>query len=136
MITLKEIYLIQEREDFVFMAQEIINYYKSKIPPRVKIKTTQYKDDSMKGDYDVHRNIIKIRTNYSKKSEFVISVLHEIKHAMDAKRLGKKNYILDYEWEMNYQVGKGKHHYNDNKFEIEAEKWAKKEYRRFWKNKF
>jgi len=42
MITLKEIYLIQEREDFVFMAQEIINYYKSKIPPRVKIKTTQY----------------------------------------------------------------------------------------------
>ena len=37
--------------------------------------------------------------------------------------------------EMNYQIGMGKDEYDDNKYEIEAEKWARNEYRRFWKNK-
>ncbi|MBT7557774.1 hypothetical protein HN615_12730 [Candidatus Woesearchaeota archaeon] len=136
MITLKEVYLLQEREDFTFIASEIIKYYKSKVPPGIKINTTRYKDDTLKGDYNVDKNTIQIRTSYTKVSDFMISVLHEIKHAMDAKKKGKKNYKLDYEWEMNYQIGNGKHQYRDNKYEIEAEKWAKSEYSKRWKNKF
>lgn len=133
---LTHIHLLLEREDFNFIANEIVRYYKSKIPSGVKVRTTKYKDDTLKGDYDVDRKIIKIRTDYRKVSDFVISVLHEIKHAIDHKQLGTDDYKADYEWEMNYQIGKGKHQYNDNKFEIEAERWAQKEYRKFWKNKF
>ena len=133
---LTHIHLLLEREDLNFIASEIVRYYKSKIPSGIKIRTTRFPDDSLKGDYDVDRNIIKIRTDYKKISDFVISVLHEIKHAMDAKKLGKKNYKADYEWEMNYQIGQGRHQYDNNKFEIGAEKWAQAEYRKFWKNKF
>ena len=42
----------------------------------------------------------------------------------------------EYEMEMNYLIGIGKHRYNDNKFEIEAERWAQKEYRKRWKGDF
>jgi len=77
-----------------------------------------------------------IRTSYSKKYDFIISVLHEIKHAMDAKDKGKSKYKNEYEMEMNRQIALGKDRYDDNKFEIEAERWAQKEYRNFWKNKF
>ena len=55
---------------------------------------------------------------------------------MDAKDMGKKEYKKEYEMEMNYLIGIGKHRYNDNKFEIEAERWAQKEYRKRWKGDF
>ena len=48
----------------------------------------------------------------------------------------KNNYKADYEWEMNYQIQNNKHQYDDNKYEIEAEKWAREEYRKRWKGKF
>ena len=138
---LTHIHLLLEREDFNFIAKTIVDYYKSKVPSGIKIRTTSYKDNTLKGDYNVDRNIIQIRTDYNKVSDFAISVLHEIKHAMDAKSYngeygkGPKAYKKDYEMEMNYQIGRGKHQYKDNKYEIDAEKWAQKEYRRFWKNK-
>ena len=139
--TLTHIHLLLEREDFNYIAKTIVDYYKSKVPSGIKIRTTSYKDNTLKGDYNVDRNIIQIRTDYNKVSDFAISVLHEIKHAMDAKSYngeygkGPKAYKKDYEMEMNYQIGRGKHQYKDNKYEIDAEKWAQKEYRRFWKNK-
>ena len=138
---LTQIHLLLEREDFNFIAKTIVDYYKSKVPSGIKIRTTSYKDNTLKGDYNVDRNIIQIRTDYNKVSDFAISVLHEIKHAMDAKSYngeygkGPKAYKKDYEMEMNYQIGRGKDEYDDNKYEIEAEKWAQNEYRRFWKNK-
>ena len=138
---LTQIHLLLEREDFNFIAKTIVDYYKSKVPSGIKIRTTSYKDNTLKGDYNVDRNIIQIRTDYNKVSDFAISVLHEIKHAMDAKSYngeygkGPKGYKKDYEMEMNYQIGRGKDEYDDNKYEIEAERWAQKEYRRFWKNK-
>ena len=104
MITLKEVYLLQEREDFTFIASEIIKYYKSKVPPGIKINTTRYKDDTLKGDYNVDKNTIQIRTSYTKVSDFMISVLHEIKHAMDAKKKGKKNYKLEKRWSRDLEA--------------------------------
>ena len=83
--TLTHIHLLLEREDFNYIAKTIVDYYKSKVPSGIKIRTTSYKDNTLKGDYNVDRNIIQIRTDYNKVSDFAISVLHEIKHAMDAK---------------------------------------------------
>ena len=118
------------------IAEFLVNHYSRKIPPGIKIVETNFSDKSLKGDYDVDRNKIRIRTSYSKKSDFIISVLHEIRHAMDAKDKGKNQYKKEYEMEMNTQIALGKDRYDDNKFEIEAEKWAQKEYRKRWKGDF
>ena len=134
--TLKYIYEALGKTESLRIAEFLVNHYDSKLPSGIKIVETSFSDDSLKGDYDVDRNKIRIRTSYNKKSDFIISVLHEIKHAMDAKDMGKKEYKKEYEMEMNYLIGIGKHRYNDNKFEIEAERWAQKEYRKRWKGDF
>ena len=133
---LKYIYEALGKTESLRIAEFLVNHYSRKLPPGIKIVETNFPDDSLKGDYDVDRNKIRIRTSYSKKSDFIISVLHEIKHAMDAKDKGKNKYKKEYEMEMNYQIGIGKHQYDDNKFEIEAEKWAQKEYRKRWRGDF
>ena len=133
---LKYIYEALGKTESLRIAEFLVNHYSRKIPPGIKIIETNFSDKSLKGDYDVDRNKIRIRTSYSKKSDFIISVLHEIKHAMDAKDKGKNQYKKEYEMEMNTQIALGKDRYDDNKFEIEAEKWAQKEYRKRWKGDF
>jgi len=133
---LKYIYEALGKTESLRIAEFLVNHYSRKIPPGVKIVETNFSDKSLKGDYDVDRNKIRIRTSYSKKSDFIISVLHEIRHAMDAKDKGKNQYKKEYEMEMNTQIALGKDRYDDNKFEIEAEKWAKKEYRKSWRGDF
>jgi hypothetical protein len=134
--SLKYIYEAIGKTESLRIAEFLVNHYSRKVPPGIKIVETNFPDDTLKGDYDVDRNKIRIRTSYNKKSDFIISVLHEIKHAMDAKDMGKKEYKKEYEMEMNYLIGIGKHRYDDNKFEIEAERWAQKEYRKRWKGDF
>ena len=133
---LKYIYEALGKTESLRIAEFLVNHYSRKIPSGIKIIETNFSDKSLKGDYDVDRNKIRIRTSYSKKSDFIISVLHEIKHAMDAKDKGKNQYKKEYEMEMNTQIALGKDRYDDNKFEIEAEKWAQKEYRKRWKGDF
>ena len=133
---LKYIYEALGKTESLRIAEFLVNHYSRKIPPGIKIIETNFSDKSLKGDYDVDRNKIRIRTSYSKKSDFIISVLHEIKHAMDAKDKGKSKYKNEYEMEMNRQIALGKDRYDDNKFEIEAERWAKNEYRKRWKGDF
>ena len=133
---LKYIYEALGKTESLRIAEFLVNHYSRKIPSGIKIIETNFSDKSLKGDYDVDRNKIRIRTSYSKKSDFIISVLHEIKHAMDAKDKGKNQYKEEYEMEMNYQIALGKDRYDDNKFEIEAEKWAQKEYRKRWRGDF
>ena len=133
---LKYIYEALGKTESLRIAEFLVNHYSRKIPPGVKIEETNFSDKSLNGDYDDDRNKIRIRTSYSKKSDFIISVLHEIKHAMDAKDKGKNQYKKEYEMEMNTQIALGKDRYDDNKFEIEAEKWAQKEYRKSWKGDF
>ena len=134
--SLKYIYEALGKTESLRIAEFLINHYSRKIQPGIKIVETNFSDKSLKGDYDVDRNKIRIRTSYSKKSDFIISVLHEIKHAMDAKDKGKSKYKNEYEMEMNRQIALGKDRYDDNKFEIEAERWAKNEYRKRWKGDF
>ena len=91
-------------------------------------------------DYDVDRGVLNLSTRYktikpSKIKEFLITMLHEIDHAIDSKKRGWKKFKLDYEWEMNYQIGKGKDEYEDNKYEIKAEKFGQSNWNK-WHNRF
>jgi hypothetical protein len=72
---------------------------------------------------------------YRQIKQFLITIIHEIYHAMDSKKRGWKNFKGDYEWEMNYQIAQGKDEYKDNKYEIAAEKFGQKNYRK-WYTKF
>ena len=107
-----------------------------------KVGSVKLKYKSMKdfAHFDVDKGELQLSTRYKtiKKrdiKEFIITIIHEIYHAMDAKKYGWKNFKLDYEWEMNYLISKGKHQYKDNKFEIAAEKFGQKNWKK-WYNKF
>ena len=101
----------------------------------VKLQYTRMKDYA---HFDVDRGVLKLSTRYKKiqpseTKEFLITIIHEIYHAMDAKRLGWKNFKTDYEMEMNYLVQQGKDEYKDNKFEIAAEKFGRKNWKKWYK---
>ena len=138
--TLMELHLLKEEKVTLDMAHKIIDKYKSKVPSGIKVEFTNYESDTEKGDYQVDYNLIRIKRTHKNLQDFIETVLHEIHHAMDAKRYdgqwgkGPKGYKLSYEIEMGYQEGKGKDGYDHNKYEIAAEKWCKQEYRRNWKN--
>jgi len=59
---------------------------------------------------------------------FLVTVLHEIKHALDRKKLGVKRYERLYSIAGEMAVQKGGDFHDDNKFEEEAERWGKREY--------
>jgi len=116
------------------MISTLLKYY--------KVSGVKIKEKSMKNHahYNVDTGTLELSTRYKtiKKrdiKEFLITILHEIDHALDAKKKGWKNFEADYEWEMNYQVGKGKDPYDDNKYEIKAEKFGQKNWKK-WYNKF
>ena len=103
----------------------------------VKLKMKNMKDHA---HYDVDRGQLQLSTKYKtiKKSqvkEFLITILHEIYHAMDAKKYGWKKFKEMYEMEMNYQIAQGRDEYDDNKYEIEAEKFGQGIYK-VWHRKF
>jgi len=100
----------------------------------------QHKSMKRHADYDVDRGILNLSTKYktiksNQIKEFLVTMLHEIDHAIDSKKRGWKNFKLDYEWEMNYQIGKGKDEYKDNKYEIKAEKFGQSNWNK-WHNRF
>ena len=117
-----------ERIDFQYTASEIVKSYGLKS----KIKFTS---GSNKADYDWMTDTINLRRSYSNVKDFLITVLHEIKHALDAKKMGKKRYEKAYSLAGELAQQKGGDFHDDNKFEEDAERWARKEYRN-WKNKF
>ena len=126
MIKLKN--LLIERMDIVDTAQQIVKLHKLKS----KVKITTGKD---KGDYNWTTDTINLRKSYPTVKDFIITVLHEIKHALDRKKMGVKKYEKAYSVAGELAVQKGGDFHDDNKFEEDAEKWANKEYPK-WKNKF
>ena len=116
------------------MISDLLKHYKVG-GVRVKLK-------SMKNHahYDVDRGTLELSTKYktiknSQIKEFLITILHEIYHAMDAKKYGWKKFKEMYEMEMNLQIAKGKDEYKDNKYEIEAEQFGQKNFSK-WKTRF
>ena len=103
----------------------------------VKVRMKSMKDHA---HFDVDRGTLQLSTSYktikrSQVRDFLVTILHEIYHAMDAKRYGWKKFKDMYEMEMNLQISKGKHEYKDNKYEIAAEKFVQKNYKK-WYRKF
>ena len=127
MIKLK--YLLLERTDLQYVASELVKAYGLK--SKIKMGVT----GSNRADYNWKTDTINLRRSYPNVKEFVITVLHEIKHALDAKKMGKSKYEKAYMIAGELAQQKGGDFHDDNKFEEEAEKWGKKEYLK-WKNKF
>ena len=121
-------YLLLERVDMLDTAQQLVKTYKLKS----KVKFTKGKD---LGDYDWVSDTINLRPSYPTIKKFIITVLHEIKHALDRKKMGVKKYEKLYSIAGELAVQKGGDFHDDNRFEEEAERWGKKEYSK-WKNKF
>ena len=116
------------------MISTILKHYKV---GNVKIKQKSMKDHA---HFDVDRGTLQLSTKYktiksSQTKEFLITILHEIYHAMDAKKYGWRKFKEMYEYEMNYQIANDKDEYKDNKYEIEAEQFGQQNYSK-WLQKF
>ena len=120
-------YLLLERIDFLDTSQQLVKHYglKSKV---------RFTSGNNMADYDWVRDVINLRRSYSTVKQFLITVLHEIKHALDRKRLGVKKYEKLYTMAGEMAVQKGGDFHDDNRFEEEAEKWGISQYKK-WKNK-
>ena len=116
------------------MISDLLKYYKV---GSVKVKLKAMKDYA---HYDVDRGELQLSTRYKvikerDVKEFLITILHEIYHAMDAKIYGWRKFKDMYEYEMNLQIAKGKDEYKDNIYEIQAEKFGQGIYKS-WYRKF
>ena len=129
MIKLKS--LLVERIDYQDTAEQLVKDYGL----RSKVKFGNIKGGN-KGNYDWNRDIIYLKKSYSSVKEFIITVLHEIDHANDRKTMGARKYEKEYQKAGDLAVNKGRDFHDDNEFEEKAEKWARKEYSRKWKQKF
>ena len=125
-----------------FISETNKNQMISRLLKHYKVGSVKLKYKSMKdfAHFDVDRGELQLSTRYKsvKKrdiEEFLTTIIHEIYHAMDAKRYGWKKFKEMYEMEMNYQIAMGKHQYKDNKFEIEAEKFGQGIWKS-WSRKF
>ena len=129
MIKLKS--LLVERIDYHDTAEYLVKQYKL----RSKVTFGKVKGTN-EADYDWVKDIINLKKSYSSVKEFIITVLHEIDHANDRKKMGARKYEDEYQKAGDIAVNKGRDFHDDNAFEEKAEKWARKEYSRKWKRKF
>ena len=116
------------------MISTLLKHYKVE---SVKMKYKSMKDHAY---FNVETGTMELSTRYktlktSQVKPFLITVIHEIRHAMDAKTFGWKKFKEKYEYEMNLQITNGKDEYKDNKYELEAEEFGQKMWK-FWKSKF
>ena len=125
-----------------FISETNKNKMISDLLKHYKVGSVRVKLKSMKNHahYDVDRGTLELSTKYktiknSQIKEFLITILHEIYHGMDAKKYGWKKFKDMYEMEMAYQIANDKDEYKDNKYEIEAEKFGQKNWSK-WKTRF
>ena len=107
-----------------------------------RVENIKWKYKNMKdfAHYDVDRGILQLSSRYkiikdSQIKSFLITLIHEIRHAIDAKKYGWKKFKEMYEMEMNLMVQQGKNEYDDNKYEIEAEKFGQNNWKK-WHRQF
>ena len=111
--------ILNERVDFHQIATELVR--KAGLKSKVVFRNT----GDNKADYNVDDDTINIKPTSNYK-DFLVTVFHEIDHAKDAQRLGKKKYKQQYEMEMNKAAQAGKDPHDDNFYERKAEKYGRK----------
>ena len=120
--------ILKERVDFHQIATKLVK--DAGLKSKVIFKNT----GDNKADYNVDDDTINIKPTSNYK-DFLVTVFHEIDHALDAKKYGKKGYKKRYEREMNIAVDKGGDAHDDNYFEKKAEKYGRKMAKQFLKKK-
>ena len=113
-----------ERVDYIDTAKQMVKKYKL----RSKVRMGSGKNF---GEYIPETDTITIRPSYKTVRQFLMTVLHEIKHAIDAKRLGVKKYIKKYTQAGTMANYSGLHPHDDNKWEEKAENFARQEIRKY-----
>ena len=113
-------YLLLERMDYQDTASQLVKQYglKSKI---------KFGGGKNFGEYIPETDTITLRKSYPNAKEFLMTILHEIGHALDAKRIGVNKYIKKYTQAGTMAAYDGLDPHDDNKWEEKAEKFAKKE---------
>jgi hypothetical protein len=116
------------------MISTLLKYYKV---GGVKVKQKSMKDHA---HFNVDTGTLELSTRYKtiknrQLKEFLITIIHEIYHAMDAKKYGWKKFKDMYEYEMNYRIANDQDEYKDNKYEIAAEEFGQKNWSK-WKKTF
>ena len=143
MIKLKDILLekgviagFHDKKETMELLDKIFKDYKVK--PKIKFQRNIPKHGKRANyaHYDFDSNFIYINSAMNKNiKDFLLSVVHETWHAVQAKKNGGGRKFADkYEMEMNILVSKDKDPYWDNKYEIEAEKVAKRDYKKYIKH--
>ena len=110
-----------------YMIVTLLKHYKVQ---KVKVKYKSMKDYA---HYNVDTGTLELSSRYKEikprqLKDFLITMLHEIRHAMDAKKYGWRKFKEMYETEMNmiaqdFYPNKS-NPYKDNKYEIEAENFG------------
>ena len=118
---------LNERVDYLDMASQLVKEYNLK--SRIRFATGR-----TLAEYVPETDTIYLRKSYPNMKEFIITVLHEIKHALDAKQIGVRKFIKKYTQAGTMAQYKGLDPHDDNKWEERAERWARNEFKRV-KNK-
>ena len=120
------------------MIAELLKYYK------VESVRWRYKNIKDHAHYNVDKGILELSTKYknirsSQIKQFLITMIHEIHHAVNSKKYGWKKFKEMWEYEANMITGKhrpGKTNpYKDNPYEIEAEDFGHKNWKK-WHTRF
>ena len=127
---LTELHLMMERVDFQYVATELVKNYNLKS----KVKFGTFGKD--KGGYNWDNDVINLQKSFSNVDDFIITVLHEIHHAIQVDKYGRKKILKKYAQAGNMAELDGKDRYLANKWEKKAENWAQQEYRKKWKGNF
>ena len=121
---------IHDKKETLVLLRDMLKKYGV---PNTKIQWASYTDKY--AHYDFHNDVIYISTAMNKDNkEFLITVCHELKHAMDRKKLGGGDEYQDaYELEQNMQIYRNKHPYKNNRYEIAAERFGQREWKKWSK---
>ena len=107
----------------------------------VKMKYKSMKDHA---NYNVDTGTLELSTRYknlkaTQVKPFLITMVHEIKHAIDSKKYGWKKFKVMWEYEANLisqgHVSGKSDPYWDNPYEIEAEEFGQKNWKK-WHTQF
>ena len=113
-----------ERIDYLDVAQQFVKKYKLKSKV-VFVNTKDY------GDYVVETDEIQLRRSYPSVKEFLMTVLHEIHHALMAQRHGKRKFLKMYNQAGTMAAYRGLNPHDDNKWEEKAESFARNELKKY-----
>ena len=121
-----------------YMITTLLKHYKVE---KIKVKYKSMKDHAW---FNIDTGTLELSSRYKEikprqLKDFLITILHEIRHAVDAKKYGWRKFKQMYEMEQN-MIAQGHYPgkddpYKDNKYEIEAENFGVKNMPR-WKSHF